>query len=416
MKVSKREKILLAVLFIVIVCTGYYKLIYEGQYTKLEALKSDEQALNTEYENMLLKVNTISKNKGDIKIFNENISAKSMKLYPKIYQEKIIVEINKLLKEAGIKGNLTFSEITIAPIEAYFPEGDGIEKIQPSLEEIVEDKDKADTKEEIEEKLEGTKELGKEQTAVRDEKSPAATKELLVEQMKVSVSFTGTYSNVMKFVELVSKYGRLIAMPNITLTSSGAEDVSGSLDLEFYSIPKVSDEDSEYLKWPATEKYGKENPFLEGSGALSTSKISKKDGYSLLMSLKSSSSDLPSITIGKSDDSAKESYIYSDENEKIDVEIEVIEDSGKYYFKYKTPKSTYPYDYTKVGTEIKETEGNIEIGIYSSVRIDINDKVAANVKVVNKTNKKVAVTIIEDDKLNPRIKVISEGKVEYVNK
>ncbi|MEG1255826.1 hypothetical protein [Clostridium sp.] len=416
MKISKREKILLVVLALVIVSTGYYKLVYENQHAKLQGLRLEAETLNTEYENMQVNINTLLKNKEDIKILNSNISSKSMLLYPKLSQEKIIIEINELLNKAGIKGNLSFSEITVAPIEAYFSGEEEGEKVQPSLEQIVEDTDKEPTKEEVKEKLEDAKELGDDQAAEKDAQATASTAGLLVEQMKVSISFTGTYIKSMKFVELVSEYERLIAMPNITLTASGTDEVSGSLDLEFYSVPKVNGEDSEYLKWPTTEKYGKENPFLEGSGALSTSKIEKKDGYGLIMSLKSVNSDLPSITVGKANDTTKETYVYSDENEKIDVEIEVSEDNGKCYFKYKTPKSSYPSDYTKTGTEIKDEEGNIEIGIYSSSRIDINDKVAANVKIINKTNKKVAVTILDDDKSNPRVKVITEGKVDYVNK
>lgn len=42
MKVSKREKFLLGVLVLIIICTAYYKLVYERQYAKLQEIKQEE--------------------------------------------------------------------------------------------------------------------------------------------------------------------------------------------------------------------------------------------------------------------------------------------------------------------------------------------------------------------------------------
>lgn len=415
MKVSKREKFLLGVLVLVIICAGYYKLVYEKQYAKFQEVKQQESELNKKYNDMLTNINTITKNKSDIKILKDSIGSKSMLLYPEIYQDRIIIELNKLLNEAGIKGSLTFSEVTVSPIEAYFSEV-AEAKAKPSLEQVVEESNKEKTKEDVEEKLEETKELGEEQADKRDE---GESKETKVEQMKVSVSFNGTYKNVTKFVKLVSEYERLLAMPNINITASGNDEVSGTLDLEFYSIPKINSyEDAKYLKWSFDEKYGKENPFLEGSQSLLAARTSEENKYAIVMALKGVNSDLPSLTLGKENDLTRETYIYNDENEKVDVEIEVNKEGGKYYIKYKTEKASYPSDYSKNGIELKSVdEENINIGIYSSKRIGIDDKVGANIKVINNTNnKKVSLTIIDDDKTNPRVQITPEGKVEYVNK
>ncbi|WP_346936696.1 hypothetical protein [Clostridium sp.] len=415
MKVSKREKFLLGVLVLVIICAGYYKLVYEKQYAKFQEVKQQESELNKKYNEMLTNINTITKNKSDIKILKDSIGSKSMLLYPEMYQDRIIIELNKLLNEAGIKGSLTFSEVTISPIEAYFSEV-AEAKAKPSLEQVVEESNKEKTKEDVEGKLEETKELGEEQADKRDE---GESKETKVEQMKVSVSFNGTYKNVTKFVKIVSEYERLLAMPNINITASGNDEVSGTLDLEFYSIPKINSyEDAKYLKWPFDEKYGKENPFLEGSQSLLASRTNEENKYAIVMALKGVNSDLPSLTLGKEDDLTRETYIYNDENKKVDVEIEVNKEGGKYYIKYKTEKASYPSDYSKNGIELKNVdEENINIGIYSSKRIGIDDKGGANIKVINNTNnKKVSLTIIDDDKTNPRVQITPEGKVEYVNK
>lgn len=414
MKVSKREKFLLGVLVLIIICTAYYKLVYERQYAKLQEIKQEESELNKKYNEMLSNINTITKNKSDIKILKDSIGSKSMLLYPKIYQDRIIIELNKLLNDAGIKGSLTFSEVTVSPIEAYFSEVADT-KEQPSLEQVVEESNKEKTKEDVEEKLEETKDLGEEQATKSDKGESTGNK---VEQMKVSVSFNGTYKNVAKFVKLISEYERILAMPNINITASGNDEVSGTLDLEFYSIPKINPyEDSKYLKWTFDEEYGKENPFLEGSQSSMASRTSEGNNYVLIMALKGVNSDLPSLTLGKENDLTRESYIYNDENKKVDVEIQVNKEGGKYYIKYKTEKSSYPSDYSKNGIELRNVdEENINIAIYSSKRIGIDDKVGANIKVINNANdKKVSLTII-DDKTSPRVQITPEGKVEYVNK
>ncbi len=415
MKVSKREKFLLGVLVLIIICTAYYKLVYERQYAKLQEIKQEESELNKKYNEMLSNINTITKNKSDIKILKDSIGSKSMLLYPKIYQDRIIIELNKLLNDAGIKGSLTFSEVTVSPIEAYFSEVADT-KEQPSLEQVVEESNKEKTKEDVEEKLEETKDLGEEQATKSDKGESTGNK---VEQMKVSVSFNGTYKNVAKFVKLISEYERILAMPNINITASGNDEVSGTLDLEFYSIPKINPyEDSKYLKWTFDEEYGKENPFLEGSQSSMASRTSEGNNYVLIMALKGVNSDLPSLTLGKENDLTRESYIYNDENKKVDVEIQVNKEGGKYYIKYKTEKSSYPSDYSKNGIELRNVdEKNINIAIYSSKRIGIDDKVGANIKVINNANdKKVSLTIIDDDKTSPRVQITPEGKVEYVNK
>lgn len=430
MKVNKREKFLLVLLAFLAIGVCYYQFIYVKQVAKLEDLKSQEVEISTKYETMLTKVNGMEKNKTDIKIFRESIGSKSMHLYPEIYQDRIILEVNKLLNDAGIKGSLSFSEVTVAPVEKYFAGEEG-ETTVPTLQEPAEEIKQLNGK--VVETGEG------ENNASEDSNSGAAdntgdasangseestedstegtVEGSLVEQMKVSVSFTGTYANVTKFIKLVSEYARLVAMPTISLSASGEDAVSGSLDLEFYSIPKVLDEDSEYLKWNLDNGYGKENPFLEGGTGIKASETKEDDDYHIIMAVKGANSDLPSVTLGKANDSTRDTYIYSDKNEKVDIDIEISEENGKYYVKYKTSDSSYPSNYDSKGVEVDPGEGKIKIAVYSSTRLNVEDKVTINLKVTSTAVEKMAlVTIMDDDKTNPRINIEAKGQVEYVIK
>lgn len=412
MKSSKGEKLLLVLLIFLAIGVIYYQFIYVKHIAILKELKTKEEEVSLKYDTMLEKVNTIEKNKTDIKIFRESIESKSMLLYPELYQEKIILEVNKLLNEAGIKGSISFSEVTVASVEKYFAK-ETSENIEPSLKQSAEEVKQLNGTE-----VEGSKDSGNDKVSEEEEVQSTEVKEdLLVEQMRVSISFTGTYANTTKFVQLVSEYARLIAMPTISLSASGEEKVSGSLDLEFYSIPKITDEDSEYLKWDIENSYGKENPFLEGGTGINTSESKNDESYDIAMSIKGANSDLPSVTLGKVNDSKRDTYIYFDKNEKVDIDIEINEDDGKYYIKYKMPDSSYPANYNDNGIEINPGEGKIQIAIYSTKRLNVEDKVSVNVNVTSNTSEKMTlVTIMDDDKTSPRININVKGKVEYVIK
>lgn len=427
MKVSKREKLLLVLLAFVAIGVVYYQFIYVKQVAKLEELKAQEQEVNLKYETMLAKVNTIEKNTTDIKIFRESINSKSMMLYPELYQEKIILEINSLLEEAGIKGSLSFSEVTVSPVEKYFV-GETGEKTESTLQKPADDIKELNGEEiEVsEDTANSDKNTNNGESTGNNEvtegEQPAsgeagATEGDMVEQMKVSISFTGTYVNTTKFIKLVSEYARLIAMPNLSLSASGEDALSGSLDLEFYSIPKISEEDSEYLKWTIENTYGKENPFLEGGTGVSYSANKEDEGYNIIMSVKGANSDLPSVTLGKANDSTRDTYVYFDKNEKVDIDIEITEEGGKFYVKYKTPTSSYPSNYSEKGIEINPEDGKIQIAVYSTTRLNVEDKVTVNLNVTsNAAEKTTIVTVMDDDKANPRININAKGKVEYVIK
>lgn len=408
MKVSKREKLVLVLLAFVAIGVIYYQFIYVKQVAKLEELRAQEQEINLKYETMLAKVNTIEKNTTDIKIFRESINSKSMMLYPELYQEKIILEINSLLEEAGIKGSLSFSEVTVSPVEKYFV-GEAGEKTEPTLQKPAKDiKELSGEDTESNEGTEGKQPVSGETGDMEGN---------MVEQMKVSISFTGTYVNTTKFIKLVSDYARLIAMPNLSLSASGEDALSGSLDLEFYSIPKISEEDSEYLKWTIENTYGKENPFLEGSIGARASEIKDDEGYDIIMSVKGANSDLPSVTLGKTNDSTRDTYVYFDKNEKVDIDLDITEEDGKFYVKYKTPNSSYPSKYNEKGIEVGTKDGKIQIAVYSTTRSNVEDKVTVNLNITsNAAEKMTVVTVMDDDKTNPRININAKGKVEYVIK
>lgn len=403
MRLSKREKVMLILLGFFLIGVVYYQFVFTKQVSKLSSLRDERQQLQDSYDKMQASVISVDKNNTAIKIYKDSIESKSMEFYPQIYQDRIILEINDLLEKAKIKGSLSFSEVEVLPVNKYFADSNS-ETQEPTLKKPADEINSL----EKQNKENSDKNTGESTVDSVDNDG------LLVEQMQVTVNFTGAYEDVSEFIKLVSEYARLIAVPNIALTSSGDNKVSGTLNLEFYSVPKVSDEDAEYLQWTIDNTYGKSNPFKSDSSISTVTTDEKNKDYNLIMSVNGKSSDLPSMSFGKEGDFTRNTYIYYDKNEKIDVDLEINEEDGKYYVKYKTSTSSYPADYNDKGALITPIDGKINIVIYSSTRTGTDDNVSVNLNAKsNLDNVSTKITILNEDKSNPRVTVNAFGKVEY---
>jgi len=193
------------------------------------------------------------------------------------------------------------------------------------------------------------------------------------------------------------------------------------MNLEFHAVPKLSDEDMEYLNWTLNNVYGKEILFSNGaaSGAYGSTieeQNTEEDINDFVMMVKSSLSELPTVTIGKAKDDTRESYIYSDNDKIENVEISLEEVSGKIYYKYKTSNSYYPKDNSIEGKEFTPKSEDIVLEIISEKRTEATDNSGIKLKVVNNTSKKVEIIVKDDDNSNPRVTVTSEGYTVNVTK
>ena len=84
-----------------------------------------------------------------------------------------------------------------------------------------------------------------------------------------------------------------------------------------------------------------------------------------IASVKSITSDLPTIMIGKANDDLRTTYVYADSNSEENVEMILTQDGDKYYYKYKTSKGTFPANYNGLGAEFVPTSKNIVLNVLS---------------------------------------------------
>lgn len=419
MNISKREKYLLGILITVLVCFVYYQFIYKNQVEKLNVKRNEKNQAEQRYNEVMAAISKLDSKEEELKILKSTVLDKSQKLYPTILQEKIIIEIDKLLSDSGLKGNIAFSPIEVSPVEKMISKE--VKKPESSLKPIADEYDGKEVKN-IENSNSNnntsntTENSGQDQQEVKNQEGGATS-----EQLKVAINFSGSYGNLKKFIELVQNYERKVVITNISISSKSQEELTGVMNLEFHAVPKLSDTDMEYLIWTLNNVYGKEILFSNGtaSGAYSSTieeQKDKKDINDFAMMLRSSSSELPTVTIGKSKDDSRESYIYSDNDKTEEVEIVFNEEGGKTYYKYKTSSSYYPKENSETGKEFKSKSENIVLEILSEKRVGSSDNSGIKLKVINNTSKKVEIIVKDDDSSNPRVAVTSEGNTVNVTK
>lgn len=407
MNISKREKYLIGILLAVLICFVYYQFIYVNQVEKLNNKRAEKNQVEQRYNEVMAAIANLDSKEESLKILKATVLDKSKRLYPTIMQEKIIIELDKLLTDSGLKGNIAFSPIEVASVEKMVsPE---VQKTESSLKALVDEYNGSTSNE--------ATANGVEQQSQSNTSENGATSE----QLKVAINFSGNYEALKTFIASVQNYERKVVITNISISSKSQEELTGVMNLEFHAVPKLSDEDMEYLIWTLNNVYGKEVLFSSGaaSGAYASTieeQSNEKDVNDFVMMLRSSTSELPTVTIGKAKDDSRESYIYSDKDKIEEVEIAFDEIDGKIYYKYKTSSSYYPKDNSSQGKEFTSKSKDIVFEILSEKRSGTSDNSGIKLKIINNTDKNVEIIVKDDDTSNPRVTVTSEGYTVNVTK
>lgn len=408
MKISKREQIMLLVLLLTFSLIAYYKLSFIPQSSKIKTLKLEKLKVEDKVQKTKLIKSEISKKTIDIKILNTKIADETIKLLPtNIIQEKLIVDLDELMKKNNINGI-------------------GLEFSEPKLTEFKVKEAKKENKNELKDIADSLNKKNSATTAKIQNNSSTNKIDIkyIPETMTATLTFNGSYANFIQFMKDIEQYTKRITLDDLNIVQDSEQGISGTVALCYYAIPKINDEDKEFLKWDFNNVYGKGNPF-DGvilSNVVTTtmdtmSSITKVIVYDFMMSVRSINSDLPTFMLGKAKDDSKVSYLITDNPNMEPIEIQLIGNDGKYYYKYKSKKDSYPKKYDGEGVEfVPFSSSNINFKIYSAKRVDGNDNSGANVKIINKTDKKATINIENDDTVRPRVLISSEGDVDVVRK
>lgn len=418
MKLSKKEQMLLGILGVLVIGVGYYQFLYKSQVTRIEALEIERAGLQERHDTIMTTLSTLSSRQEQIKVLNSKIIHKSEPFYPQFIDENLIVELDKLFSQYDkLKISYTMGQISVQPVAKVAPTE--VVKPESSLKPIVDEYDlyfgTGDSGTTSENQNESNGE------ATEEGNQQGGTTATTTEQVIVNVNFSGEYLEVKNFIDSLQKNNREIVITNVSMSQNEAYETTGSMTLEFYAVPKISDEVDEYLLWNLDGDYGKATPLSPigvGAGGNTIEDLAQptKEENEFVMLVKPINSDLPTLMMGKANDSTRATYIYSDNEGVEDVELIITQANGKYYYKYKNSKSVYPSQYNGNGVEFTPSSDTITLKITSQARLDENDKSGINLKVQNQSDKSLEIVVAGDDTQKPRVNIVAEGNGVKVTK
>ncbi|MGH4052611.1 MAG: hypothetical protein ACREVX_14985 [Clostridium sp.] len=406
MKMSRSEKTLIIILLTLLVVGGYYKFIHVKENIKIQALKVEEKKYDDELQDIKLSISTSTKREKDVKILNSEIQEKTSSIYPAIQQGRLIIELDALLKKSNVEGAFTFTAIKAADTQNKTTTSGTTSTSDDTSKPLQTIVDQYNTM-----LISGTDDGDKTTVSNYKKEIKGST-----EYTQASLSFKGSYDNIIGLIKNIENNSKKIILSNLALNGSSTGELSGTANLEFYSVPKFAGMDVDYFKWDYNNTYGKKNPFVSlgtknntVSTTIEDASKPKEDIKDFAMSVRSVNSDLPAIMLGNYNDTQRKSYVYADENSAAAVEMVFVEAGGKFHYKYKIGSSSYPQQYSGNGVEFTPSSKDISAVIFSNKRLSDTDNVGVNISVINKTSRVVNIYVSNDDGVKPRVSVKGEG-------
>ncbi|MHC1685751.1 MAG: hypothetical protein AB6733_22955 [Clostridiaceae bacterium] len=409
MKISEKEKVLLFIVGTILIIALYFQFVFLKQRNNVVDLEKQKDEVKNKYETTMKIVNSIDDTQLKLVDLNSEIGTKTRLLYPSIIQEKIILELDNIIRKSNVTANLKFSEISVKKIDyAKVEERKQGENILQTYKDQYSGNSTDSTS-------------NSNDTTNTTDNSKDEENNLNVEQINVKLDYTGTYKELSDFINKIEQHSRenkRIVMTNLTGNQSNKGVLSGTFELNFYSVPKIGEGSDDYFKYALNSVVsGKPDPFdavipsaTSSSNENSTptpqqDTVTAKNDF--LIVARPSKSDLSTLSIRYALDTKIDSTIFSDNEGIEDAEITITKENGKYYYKYKTSSSSYPKDYENNKVEFIPQGNDIIILAMSSLRLDENDKSGANIKVINNSGKAVKFYIKNEDPSRPRITLIN---------
>lgn len=360
MRISRREKIYLLVLLLVVLGFLAYKFGYGNYADYMKNLEKEYDEVKNEYDDFKIALNFKPALENKIDEYNKLLKEKSLGYDYEIKQENVILRLDRLFEnnEISISG-VTFSDVTDLVM---------LEENQGS-----------------------------------DDKN--------VKKLQMTLGFSSEYENMLSFIDEMQEEPNKISISNLVAVMGEAGIINGTINIEFYAIKNEFTLENEY-KWQDLKEYGKENPF-DSSKIGGSSNIMANKNYDFLMDLRPTSSDLPTVTLQKIGDEINTS-IFGESNNSIDVKLIIVKENGKYKYAYQVGAIRYPESNDFLEFELSEDD-SVGLKIFSKSRNSDVDTSGAKITVDNQTNLAVNIYVIGDDKARPRVVFTNTGGVNIVN-
>lgn len=373
MKLSERDKKLLMILVIVIIVCVPYFFVIQPAMDKMTVLESE-----------------ISSLKSDIK-YRENL-ALSAKDYEDAAAKYAVAEadlISRFPSDLLQEASLLFIHNTeqILPISLYqVAFGDDVAaQVTSAAEEQA-----------INEVEAATGDVTQDQVIEDNTTTTNVGSGLMGIQTQTRFAYDSGYKEFKDFLKYIMDYNDRMVITELEASYSGEmELVTGTFTLNQYALKGEGRNKVQYLEPNMIQ--GTTNVFKQASGVFEVEEIDVPDFFILL---NQPEADVDAIVVGQSNDVTEGSYLTSSKNDAQEVNVYFEGEDGAYNAYYEIGKEKFDEE----GIDFHK-EGNIELRIISSARLDEDDDVEISLNIINETDCIVKVKTENDDEENPRVTI-----------
>ncbi|MCI7190292.1 MAG: type II secretion system protein GspM [Lachnospiraceae bacterium] len=223
-------------------------------------------------------------------------------------------------------------------------------------------------------------------------------------QTQTRFAYDAGYEEFKDFLKYIADYHDRMVITELEASYSGEMNlVSGNLTLSQYALKGEGRNAVQFLEPNMIQ--GTTNVFKQASGNFDTAEVAASPDFFILLS--QPGADVDAIIVGQSNDVTESTYLSSTKNAKQEVNIYFEGETGKYNAYYEIGKTKYD----DAGVDF-DKDGNIELQIISSSRLDDSDKVEISLNIYNTSDAIVKVTTLNDDAEKPRVTVKgTEGNI-----
>lgn len=240
MKVSKREKIMLLVLVLILAGVAYYMFFVKKHRAEMEELQSNLE-LERERKSVMQMVLLQSK-KLDLEIeeMEKEIKNLSKDKYASFVQENQTVLVRRLSRDTGLKiKSMTFEETSMTMDEVS---PGYTQKKQEEAEKAAAEANagvNVTSSTDAEPAGDGTDAASQEQAPPTEPEDSGPPKE--VDSLSVVVDFDGTYEQVDAYLKKIAGYEKKIVVSNLSFNSQVEGKQDGTMTIRFFAIRDLED-------------------------------------------------------------------------------------------------------------------------------------------------------------------------------
>ena len=374
MKLSERDKKLLLILVIVIIVCVPYFFIIQPLMDKVDSLGKEISDLNAQV-----------KYREELALMEEE--------YGKAAEQMAAMEtelLSKFPSDLPQEASILFIHNTeqVIPISLYqvaFGDDVAAQVTSTAEEQAIEDVEAETgdtTQTEVIEDNTQTTSLGLGLTGI---------------QTQTRFAYDAGYEEFKDFLKYIADYHDRMVITELEASYSGEMNlVSGNLTLSQYALKGEGRNTVQFLEPNMIQ--GTTNVFKQASGNFDTTEVAASPDFFIL--LNQPGADVDAIIVGQSNDVTESTYLSSTKNAKQEVNIYFEGENGKYNAYYEIGKTKYD----DAGVDF-DKDGNIELQIISSSRLDDSDKVEISLNIYNTSDAIVKVTTLNDDAEKPRVTI-----------